>query len=816
MRVSARHFLTNVLCTTVAVAALSFALASSPARAQNLLSGISPTTEDNNGQKPNMVLKAKEMQYDQDKDVVTAVGSVQIYYNGRALQADRVVYDRKSKRVHAYGNVVITEADGTITHADDFDLTDDFKDGFVNSLRVLTTDETRIAANRAERTDGNVTVFQNGVYTACEPCKDNPARPPLWQVKAMKVIHNEQEKMLYFEDAYFEVYGLPIAYLPYMSSPDPTVTRKTGFVSPRYFHTSDLGYGFEAPYFIDLAPNYDLTLTPGFTTSQGPTGQIEWRHRLLNGSYSILASGAFLANPDKFANEDIGTPNFRGSVSSKGEFWLNDKWRFGWDVNALSDKFYWRDYKFDNLRGQVTATSTLYLTGSGDKSWFDLRGYYFQGLTSVDVQKQLPTVLPVLDYDYVVNHPVLGGEVGWNFNFTNLTRQQSAYDNIVGQICNATTPITRSNCLLRGIDGNYARGSLNLYWKKTITDSWGEQWTPFTYVRGDLGFTRLDDPNNQQFVGNSNDTAARVLPAIGLDYRYPFISQSDWGTQIFEPIAQVILRPKAAQTGSFPNEDAQSLIFDDSNLFAWDKYSGYDRVEDGSRINAGFQYSLTTNGGGYYNALFGQSYSFGGTNPYKDPDMANTGLQSGLDTNTSDYVGRIYLQPVNNFAILTDARFNEKTWNMKAFEVGAIGTIGNLKTDITYASYEAQPLLGLEKREGVNGTAAWKVAENWVASAGAQYDMRTKRFSTSFVGLTYVDACIAFGMSLQRDYDTTSFKYDTTVQVQLQLRGLGVSGNPKEFADKVWNDGFNNANVTKPSVFTDTDGNLTGGSTAAN
>jgi LPS-assembly protein len=809
MRVSARHFLTNALYTTATVAALSFALLPSTVFAQGALPGILGQGTGAGAQgNPNMVLKASEMQYDQDKDIVTAIGTVQIYYNGRALQADRVVYDRKAKRVRASGNVVITEADGTITHADNFDLTDDFKDGFVNSLRVLTTDETRLAANRSERTDGTITVFENGVYTACEPCKDNPARPPLWQIKAMKVIHNDQEKMLYFEDARFELFGVPIAYLPYMSSPDPSVKRKTGFISPTYYHGTNLGYGFSAPYFINLAPNYDLTLTPGFATEQGPTGEVEWRHRLLNGSYSIMASGAFLANPDKFADENIGNPDFRGSVSSTGEFWLSDKWRFGWSVNALSDKFYWRDYKLDNLRDQAQAMSTLYLIGTGDKSWFDLRGYYFQGLTTVDVQKQLPVVLPVLDYDYVVNHPVLGGEVGWNFNFTNLTRQQSAYDNIVGQVCDNTTPKTRTNCLLRGIDGNYARASLNAYWKKTFTDNWGEQWTPFAYVRGDLGFTRLDDPNDQQFVGSSSNTAARVVPAIGLDYRYPFISQSDWGTQIFEPIAQVILRPKAAQSGSFPNEDAQSLLFDDSNLFAWDKYSGYDRVEDGSRINAGFQYSLTTNGGGYYNALFGQSYAFGGTNPYNVPDMANTGLESGLDRNTSDYVGRIYLQPVNNFAILTDARFDEKTWEAKAFEVGAIGTIGNLKTDVTYARYDAQPLLGLDEREGVNGKAALRLGENWIASAGAQYDMKSKQFANSYVGLTYVDACIALGMNVQRSYDTSSQKNDTTVQFQLQLRGLGVSGNPKEFADKTWNTDFNNANVTTPSSFTDTDGSL--------
>ncbi|MFC2249732.1 LPS-assembly protein LptD [Labrys portucalensis] len=811
MRVSARHFLTTMLCTTVAVAALSFALLPSKAHAQeNLLGPLGARSDGAGGQgSSNMVLKAREMQYDQDNEVVTAIGTVQIYYNGRALQADRVVYDRKAKRVRANGNVVITEADGTKTYADNFDLTDDFRDGFVNSLKMVTADELYIASNRAERTGGNVTVFQNGVYSACSPCADNPQKPPLWQIKAVKVIHNQQEKMIYFEDARFEFFGLPIAYLPYMSTPDPSVTRKSGFITPRYFHSSRIGYGLELPYFIDLAPNYDLTLTPGYASSQGPTGQIEWRHRTLNGAYSVMASGAFISDPDKFANEDIGRPNWRGSISSKGEFWLNDKWRFGWDGSLLSDKYYWRDYRLDNLRGKTEATSTVYLTGVGTKSWFDLRAYYFQGLTTADVQKQLPVVAPVLDYDYIVDRPVFGGELGWNFNLTSLTRQQAAFDNILGYNCDNLTPKTRTNCLQRGIDGTYTRASINAYWKKTFTDTYGQQWTPFAYVRGDLGFTQLDGNPADQFVSNKkNDTAARLVPAIGLDYRYPFISQSDWGTQIIEPIAQVILRPKAMQSGVFPNEDAQSLIFDDTNLFDWDKYSGYDRAEDGSRVNAGLQYSLTTNGGGYYNAMFGQSYSFGGTNSFTRGDMANTGLQSGLDRNISDYVARVYLQPVNNFAILSGARFDQKNWDMRQFEVGALGTIGRLKADIIYARYDAQPLLGLDDREGINGKAAFKLSENWIASAGALYDMRTKKFSSSYAGLTYVDACIALGMSVSRSYDTTSLKYDTTVQFQLQLRGLGVSGSPKEFTDKIWNNDFDNLNVTKPSSYTDRYGNL--------
>ena len=174
-----------------------------------------------------MLVQAREIDYDYANHRVSAVGNVQIYYGGSTLEADKVIYDQTTKRLHAEGNVRLTEEDGKVTYGDIMDLSDDYRDGFVNSLRLDSPDQTRMAAARAERTGGNYTVFHNGVYTACKPCKDDPKKPPLWQVKAARIIHDQGEKMIYFEDASLEFFGQPIAWLPYFSTPDPTVKRKT-------------------------------------------------------------------------------------------------------------------------------------------------------------------------------------------------------------------------------------------------------------------------------------------------------------------------------------------------------------------------------------------------------------------------------------------------------------------------------------------------------------------------------------------------------------------------------------------------------------
>ena len=162
-----------------------------------------------------MLVRAEEINYDYTNERVSAVGNVQLYFGSSTLEADRVIYDQKTKRLHAEGNVQLTDGDGTVTHGEIMDLSDDYRDGFVDSLRLDAPEQTRFAAPRAERS-GNFTVFHNGVYTACEPCIENPTAPPKWQVKAARIIHDQDEKMLYFEDARLEFVGVPLAYLPYM------------------------------------------------------------------------------------------------------------------------------------------------------------------------------------------------------------------------------------------------------------------------------------------------------------------------------------------------------------------------------------------------------------------------------------------------------------------------------------------------------------------------------------------------------------------------------------------------------------------------
>ncbi|HSV22995.1 MAG TPA: LPS-assembly protein LptD, partial [Xanthobacteraceae bacterium] len=621
---------------------------------------------DKSGQKQ-MLVQAREIDYDYVNHRVSAVGNVQIYYGNSTIEADKVIYDQTAKRLHAEGNVRLTEDDGKVTYGDIMDLSDDYRDGFVDSLRLEAPDQTRMAAARADRSSGNFTVFHNGVYTACLPCKDDPKKPPLWQVKAARIIHDQGEKMMYFENAQLEFFGKPVAWMPYFSAPDPTVKRKTGVLVPWISSSTVYGKAVEIPYYWALAPDYDATFSPMITTKQGPLLQGEFRQRLINGAYMIRGAGIYQLNKNSFANDlgidAPGNRDFRGSLESSGQFALNDKWVWGWDGVVLTDKTFLQDYNprlsayhFTDPFGAAASSgiSQLYLTGKGNRSYFDIRSIYYLGFSPADIQSQIPVIHPVLDYNYTFDRPILGGELGYNVNFTSLTRNQANFDAITQTAQNANScsntadPLfaTSANCLLRGVPGTYSRFTAEAHWRRSITDQYGQVFTPFMAVRADAGSMQIaNDPGVANFINTGDSNLVRAMPTIGLEYRYPFISAHSWGTQTLEPIGQIIARPNEPQVGKWPNEDAQSFTFDDSNLFRVDKFSGYDRIEGGGRANYGVQYTAQFNQGGAVNALFGQSYSLFGQNSFAQMTPTNTGLATGLDTTRSDYVARASYQP---------------------------------------------------------------------------------------------------------------------------------------------------------------------------
>jgi LPS-assembly protein len=781
-----------------------------------------------------MIVEANELVFDKDKNTVSAVGDAQLYYQGRVLEADRVIYDRNAKRVYAEGHAKMTDERGDVTYGSKFDLTDNFADGFIDSVKTISVDKTRFTSPRVERSNGDTLVLEKGTYTACEPCQDHPEKPPLWQVRAARIIHNQQTHIVYYEDAWMEVAGVPIAYIPYFSAPDPTVNRLSGFLMPHYVNNTYVGNGIGVPYFFNLAPNYDITVDPTYFTKQGLFGDVEWRHRLGNGAYNIRATGIFQQDPAAFlaAPYGAGDRKFRGSLQTQGMFYINEKWKYGWDITALSDKFYYNDYKLLNTDLSnyyfQDVVSSVYLRGQGDRGFFDLSGYRFEGLTQYDFQQQQPIAAPVLDYNKMVDLPAdrsngIGGQLTFDVNVTNVTRSAALYQAIGAQtldrayslynVCETTAgapAYTPGKCLLRGIAGDYARATAQVSWQRKFIDPLGEVWTPFIFARIDGEATQLNDGQTFTFVngtitdsisnssqpaffqGRDSEADLSAMPGVGLEYRYPFASTSAFGRQVIEPIAQVIIRPNEYIPSVQPNEDAQSLIFDDTNLFEWNKYSGYDRVEGGGRLNYGLQYTADFNNGGHANFVGGESIQLYGNNSYAIADAANTGLESGLDQRYSNFVARETIDPLpsNILSFTSKQQFDDTTFGLTRFDAIANFNFRGLTTSLDYARYDAQPELGwIYNREGVIASAKYTFLDHWNVNGSIILDMsrhlydlpgeHTPKFdATNYaVGFGYSDECttvnVTYASSYSQPVALTPVTRDQTVLVQVVLRTLG-------------------------------------------
>jgi len=821
-----------------------------------------------------MFVEAAELRYDTDKNIVSAEGNARIYYKDRVLEADRVVYNRNTGRVYAEGHAKLTESDGTVIHAERFDLTDDFRDGFIESLRADTppkpyywvpglgyqkgTYKTYFSAPRAERIEGDTTVFDKGTYTTCEACKDNPDKPPLWRVRAKRIIHKNDEKMIYYEDAWLEFSGIPVAYVPFFSAPDPSVTRKSGILSPYLAYGNELGAGVGIPIFWALAPDYDLTFTPTYFSQQGFFAKAEWRQRLESGTYFIRATGISEQNPAVFPVSPYGSgsQSARGSLESKGDFYIADEWKFGWEFTLLSDKWYLNDYHVPDQALSSNyfseTTSTVYLTGQGDRGYFDLRGYSFEGLSSHDIQAQQPIAHPVWDYNKTFDiDPAksfgIGGQAELDFNLTSLSASSASFqavgprvlDNAYGlyDICTNYIPGRAvGDCLLRGLGGDYARATVEASWQRKYIDPIGEVFTPFAFARANgewldvnttnsytfgsaYGTSTYFNASQQNFLGTNNPTFyGEFIPGAGLEYRYPFFAKTSFASMVFEPIGQIIVRPnQEIGSNSLVNLDAQSLVFDTSNLFDWSKYSGYDRFETGLRANYGAQFTMNFNSGSYINVMAGQSYQVAGTNSYATPDAANVGLSSGLDTRLSDYVSSLTIVPNPIFSFIAKARFDVSSLDLKRLDIGLNYNFGALTGSVSFADYASQPVIGYDvRREGLALSSRYKISDNYFAQGNITFDMSRQYYPLSIIGYSnpgpfaiasygigggYQDECTTFSISYSSIYQDSGSAYlyrNQTVMFTLQLRTLGEVKYSQTFSNANSLDGVNNSNpITK-------------------
>ncbi len=691
-----------------------------------------------------VLLEADSLTYDNRTETVTATGNATVYYGTYTVRADRIVYNRAIDTVVAFGDITITEESGTIVKAGEIELSNELREGFIYSVTALLSNNARIGAARGVRTGGTVTEFDKAVYTTCEACEDNPDKPLTWQLKADKVHHDKTEQIIEYRNVTLELFGHPVMYLPYFYHPDPSVKRKSGFLTPSFSSSDFYGFGVRTPYFFNLAPNYDLTFAPLITTKQGPLFDFDFRYKASDsGSFNIRPTFIWQADPPA---APPGNETFRGSIASTGDFAINNEWSYGWDVIASTDDTYLKRY---GLGSATDLVSEVHLTGISERNYLTVKGYHFEGLLASDIDSMTPAVHPALDHNYIFDDPVWNGELSLDTQLVSLSRDVGA---------------------------DSTRLSSDLHWQRSFISSGGQVVTPFMNLRGDV-YVADNLPNPVPPGGIRSETSfGRLLPSTGVQASWPLARTDDWGTHVFEPITQFVIRANETHLANVANEDALSLNFEVSNAFEPDKYSGIDRYDEGIRANVGGRYTLADNMGGTLTASAAQSFHVGNSNSFMST--------SGLGSDSSDYVTSISYQ---NDSVRAGwrARLDEDDLSVNITEISLAANYGafDIRGAYSYVDKTANQLAPVTAEE-IAGGGSVQIYENWSVNGGATYNIATNSMIKDYVGLGYDDECFAVDLTFSESFFVDrDIQPDQSVMLTVSLKSIGSTTLSQSFGE---------------------------------
>ena len=677
----------------------------------------------------------------EEGDLVIAAGNVEFSQGGRTLFADEVTYDRRAATVTATGNVILAEASGDTLFADRVEFSDDLRDGIVENLRVRLANDARLAA-AGGRLAGDVADYRKAVYSPCKPCKDDPDAPPIWQLKAFEVTHDQEANDVVYRDAFLEFAGVPVFYAPYFSHPDPTVDRRTGFLTPSYGSDDDLGTIVRIPYYFDIVPNMDATLTPTLTSKGGSGAALHFRHLLGQGEYDL--KGSLIHEDEHDSNAKEG---FRGHVRARLRYDFDEVWRGGGDAFFTNHDTYLRRYGFGS---ETTLENRAFLERFAGRSYAAANAHYFQGLREEDESDTIPLALPVLDYSFVGEPEPNGGQWKLDANLLALTR-------------------------VRGRDTR--RASVRTFWQLPRATRGGHLLRLFGSLQTDLYWTndlhwskdriRKEDPGATEFE-------SRVFPQFGADWRLPLVRASDGFTSSLEPTAALILAPDAPDASDIPNEDSLSAELDDTNVFSANRFTGIDRVEGSPRVSYGLRGALYGSARRLGSFLLGQSYSFAADADFRPG--------SGLESEISDIVGRIGFSPLSWIDAAYRFRLDRDSGDAERQELRLSAGAPPLRVDANYLSIKKQTSRAtpetFDEREELIATVSSKFAENWRAGARWHRDLAGRGRSLQHGAfLIYEDDCFRTRLDFSRKFTIDrDIRPRDTIFLQIELKTLGAVG----------------------------------------
>jgi LPS-assembly protein len=725
--------------------ALPLAILPAPVRAQ----ADAPPAPADSADDPVVEFSADQITYDSENDIVTAAGQVRMSRDGNFLAADRVVWTRKTGEIRAEGNVVVIDPQGDKLVGDNVALTDTLRDGIVNNLLIVLESGGRIAAERGTRSNGVITL-ENAAYSPCPVTSDSGcARRPSWMITAAQVIDDPATGRVRFRGGRIQLFGITLPLLPIFSV-GTNGEGATGWLVPELKVSRNNGFEVALPYYWRIAPNRDFAAIPHLYTGTLPAIEARYRGLTTTGAFQL---GGFLAysqveNADLTPRTDGGR-KLRGYFEANGRFQLDPKWTITGFTRVATDKTMTRRYDItrdDRLRSAINAERIT------PNSYISIAGWAFQGLRVDDVQKQIPIALPAIDARLLLDDRVIGGKVQLQAN---------------------------SLAILR-IDGqDTQRAFASAEWDLRRITTWGQQVTLTGYVRGDIYHTDDAGETAVPIYRGTNGWHTRGIVAAAVDVQWPFIGPLFGGGQRLVPRVQLVATPPTSNL-NIPNEDARSVDLEDSNLFALNRFAGYDRWEDSSRLTYGVDWSYDRPNLSISTTV-GQSYRLD-----RRPGIFPEG--TGLTDRLSDIVGRTRIRYGRFIDVTHRFRLDKDNLAFRRNEVDL--TVGS---DQTYAQIgylrlnrNIDPTIeDLRDREELRLAGRVQFARYWSIFGATVIDLTGKDedpFSVADgyepvrirLGISYEDECLELGLTWRRDYERLGeFRKGSTFALQIGLKGLG-------------------------------------------
>jgi LPS-assembly protein len=692
-----------------------------------------------------VTFSADTVTYDNDADVVTASGEVRMNREGNYLAADQVIWDRKSGQVYAKGNVVVVTPEGDKLIGENVQLTDSLRDGTVDNLMVVLESGGRIAARHGARVNG-VSTFTSAIYTPCPVTTDTgcPKRPS-WSITAARVIDDPKSKRIRFEGGRLQLFGINLPLLPVVSIARGT-EGASGWLVPDFAISSRNGFELAVPYHWQIAPNRDATITPHVYTSVLPA--IELKYRELNSLGAFQADG-FLTygRVDSTSSTTPGPRQLRGYFDGNGKWQLNPEWSITTSLRVATDKTVTRRYDLtndDRLRNVVNVERIT------PDSYISIAAWAFQGLRVDDQQKQIPFALPAIDARFRFDD-IAGGHLEIQGNSLAVTR-------------------------IEGQDTQRAFASAT--WDLRRLTPWGQQVTLTALGRGDVYHTDDAEDTTVAIYRGTNGWHARAIGALAADVQWPFIGDFFGGIQRLVPRVQVVLTPPTSNI-DIPNEDSRSVDLEDSNLFALNRFAGYDRWEDASRVTYGFDWSLDRKNLSI-DSTIGQSYRFG-----RLRSIFPEG--TGLTGRVSDIVGRTRIRYGRFIDITHRYRLDKDNLAVRRNEIDL--TLGTTQTyaQIGYLrlNRNIDPTIeDLRDKEELRVAARILFRRYWSVFGATVIDLTDKAEDPlsladgwepvrSRLGIQYEDDCLTLGLTWRRDYQRIgTFRKGSTFALHLAFKGV--------------------------------------------